>query len=65
MGGTEGPVCPQHAGEVRMTLVTLHSEHGRPGEVIGAYRCPQCGHERRLPIDIGGEPGPLVSGGGA
>jgi hypothetical protein len=55
MGGSDGPVCPHHTGEVRMTLVALHSDHSRPGEVIGAYRCSQCGHERRLPLDLGSD----------
>ncbi|HZU15552.1 MAG TPA: hypothetical protein VFD01_02950 [Candidatus Dormibacteraeota bacterium] len=66
MSGADGPVCPHHAGEVRMALVSLHSDRGRPGEVMGAYRCPQCGHERRLPLDLGGDEGgsPALGGGG-
>lgn len=33
-----------------MTLRTLHSEVSRPEQVLGAYACPECGSERRLPI---------------
>ena len=46
-----GPVCARHGGEVRMRLQTMHSDAGRPGEVVGQYVCPECGHERRLPLE--------------
>ena len=56
MGGDDAPVCPRHAGEVRMKLRTLHSDQASPGEVLGVYVCPDCGYERRLPISRpGGE----------
>jgi hypothetical protein len=35
-----------------MRLRTLHSDQSAPDELIGVYVCPQCGRERRLPIDV-------------
>jgi hypothetical protein len=61
MGKEEVPVCHRHPDEVRMTLRTLHSDMGRPGQVLAVYACPECGYERRLPIRLrtreGGVPG--------
>jgi hypothetical protein len=37
---------------VPMQLRTLHSDSSRPDTVIGLYECPECGHERRLPIRV-------------
>jgi hypothetical protein len=51
------PVCPHHDGEVRLGLRTLHSDQTAPERVLGTYVCPECGHERRLPIETGA-PGP-------
>ncbi len=34
-----------------MSLRTLHSDAGRPGELVGLFECPECGHERRLPVE--------------
>ena len=42
-------MCAQHEDEVTMELASLHSDAGRPG-VIGLYQCPECGHERRVPV---------------
>lgn len=44
------PVCDRHEGEVRLRLTALHSDAGRPG-LFAAYECPECGYERRLPVD--------------
>ena len=44
------PVCPQHGGDVKLRLVTLHSDAGRDG-LFAAFECPQCGFERRLPVE--------------
>jgi len=52
MGMENAPVCPRHPGDVRMTPRTLHSDLGTPGQVLAVYACPECGHERRLPIDV-------------
>lgn len=50
MGTEDAPVCTRHDGEVRMDLRTLHSDRSAPEQVLGAYACPECGSERRLPI---------------
>ena len=50
MGTEDAPVCQQHAGEVRMSLRTLHSDVAAPQQVLAAYACPECGSERRLPM---------------
>lgn len=56
--GTEnGPVCPEHTPEVRMMLRTLHSDQSVPDQVLGVYACPECDHERRIPIDTSGRGG--------
>lgn len=36
-----------------MSLRTLHSDLSSPEQVLGAYACPECGSERRLPIPTG------------
>ena len=44
-----------------MMLRTLHSDQSLPDQVLGVYACPECDHERRIPIDTkrrGGGPGP-------
>ena len=33
-----------------MRLRTLHSDQLVPDWVLGAYACPECGAERRLPL---------------
>jgi len=50
MGTEHAPVCPRHAGDVRMSLLTLHSDQSAPEQVLGVYTCPECGSERRLPL---------------
>ncbi|WP_338199084.1 hypothetical protein [Candidatus Nephthysia bennettiae] len=35
-----------------MRLRTIHSDHSRPDRLLGLYECPECGYERRLPIDL-------------
>jgi hypothetical protein len=35
-----------------MRLRTIHSEHSRPDRLLGLYECPECGYERRLPIEL-------------
>jgi hypothetical protein len=46
----EGPACERHEQAVPMRLQTMHSDSSRPETVVGLYECPECGHERRLPI---------------
>jgi hypothetical protein len=52
MGLEDVVVCLRHPGDVRLRLRTLHSDLSAPGQVIGVYVCPECDHERRLPIDV-------------
>ena len=46
----DAPACDRHETEVPMRLQTMHSDSSRPGVIVGLYECPECGHERRLPI---------------
>lgn len=57
MGTDDGPVCLRHPEDVRMRLRTLHSDQLAPDQVLAAYACPECGAERRLPIQSGAEIG--------
>jgi hypothetical protein len=50
MGTEDAPQCLRHTEEVRMRLRTLHSDQLVPDRVLGAYACPECGAERRLPL---------------
>ncbi|MEP7106311.1 MAG: hypothetical protein ABI838_10740 [Chloroflexota bacterium] len=50
MSHDDAPTCTRHDGEVRMSLRTLHSDASRPTELFGQFECPECGHERRLPV---------------
>lgn len=34
-----------------MSLRTLHTDSGRPGQLLGLFECPDCGSERRLPFE--------------
>ena len=45
------PLCPRHDGEVSMRLSTLHTDASKPGQLVGLFECPDCGHERRHPVD--------------
>ena len=45
------PHCERHDEGIPMRLRTLHSDSSRPDTVVGLYECPECGHERRLPIE--------------
>ncbi len=47
----DAPTCERHESKVPMTLRTMHSDSSRPDTVLGLYECPECGHERRLPIE--------------
>jgi hypothetical protein len=50
MDHDEAPACDRHDTEVPMQLRTMHSDSSRPDVVVGLFECPECGHERRLPI---------------
>jgi len=47
----DAPSCERHESKVPMTLRTMHSDSSRPDTVVGLYECPECGSERRLPIE--------------
>lgn len=51
----ESPVCERHEPSVPMRLHTMHSDVTMPDVVVGLFECPECGHERRHPIQTGGE----------
>jgi hypothetical protein len=36
-----------------MLLITLHSERSSPSDLVARYECPECGAERRLPVELG------------
>jgi hypothetical protein len=46
----EAPACERHEAKVPMELRTMHSDSSQPEIVVGLFECPECGHERRLPI---------------
>jgi hypothetical protein len=46
----EAPACERHETKVPMELRTMHSDSSDPEIVVGLFECPECGHERRLPI---------------
>jgi hypothetical protein len=48
-----------------MVLRTLHSDRSTPEQLLGAYVCPECQLERRLPLQIEiGQSGGLNGGEG-
>ncbi|HLZ95521.1 MAG TPA: hypothetical protein VKT20_09360 [Candidatus Dormibacteraeota bacterium] len=51
MAHEDAPTCERHESEVPMRLRTMHSDSSRPDTVVGLYECPECGYERRLPIE--------------
>ena len=50
MSYDEAPPCERHDGRVSMDLRTMHSDASRPEVLVGLFACPECGHERWLPI---------------
>ena len=52
----QAPACERHEGDgVRMELQSMHSDATQPDIVVGLFECPECGHERRLPLGLGSE----------
>jgi len=49
----DAPACDQHEAVVPMRLRTMHSDSALPEVVVGLFECPECGHERRQPIQTG------------
>ena len=46
----EAPPCERHDAAVSMQLRTMHSDVSQPDVLVGLFECPECGHERWLPI---------------
>jgi len=46
----EAPPCERHDARVSMELRTMHSDASRPEVLVGLFACPECGHERWLPL---------------
>ncbi len=44
------PACERHENPASMQLRTMHSDVSQPDVVVGLFECPECGHERWLPI---------------
>ncbi|HVH62183.1 MAG TPA: hypothetical protein VNA65_01145 [Candidatus Dormibacteraeota bacterium] len=44
------PACERHESRTPMELRTMHSDSTQPDVVVGLFECPECGHERWLPI---------------
>ncbi len=44
------PLCTNHPEAVVMNLMTIHTDSSRPSP-IALYECPDCGAERRLPLE--------------
>lgn len=51
MGISDVPTCGRHDGAVSMSLRTLHTDSNRPGQLVGLFECPDCGAERRSPLE--------------
>jgi len=45
------PFCPRHEAGVPMRLRSLHTDSTWPGQLLGLFVCPDCGDERRHPIE--------------
>jgi len=48
----QAPKCARHDHEIAMHLRTIHTDAARPDEAIGHFECPECGAERRVPMDL-------------
>jgi len=35
-----------------MLLSSLHSDRSNPCDLVALYECPECGAERRLPVEL-------------
>jgi hypothetical protein len=35
-----------------MLLNTFHSNRSSPRDLVALYECPECGAERRLPVEL-------------
>jgi hypothetical protein len=35
-----------------MLLSSFHSDRTNPSDLVALYECPECGSERRLPVEL-------------
>ncbi len=49
-------LCPHHGRDVRLVLSTLHSDSSLSERLTALYECPECGYQRRLPLEPAAEP---------
>jgi hypothetical protein len=52
MATETAPSCLRHTAEVPMLLSSLHSERSSPSDLLALYECPECGAERRMPVEM-------------
>lgn len=45
----DAPSCHRHDPAVAMSLHSIETEQGRAFAVV-LFECPNCGHQRRLPL---------------
>ena len=46
---TQALICPRHEDrQVELRLQSLHTDSGRPGQLIELWECPECGYQRRV-----------------
>jgi hypothetical protein len=50
MTSEQTPACDRHDARVSMQLRTMHSDVTKPDVLLGLFECPECGHERWLPM---------------
>ena len=50
MTSEQTPACDRHDATVSMQLRTMHSDVTKPDVLLGLFECPECGHERWLPM---------------
>lgn len=46
----DAPACERHESSVPMELRSMHSNSSQPDRLLGLFECPECGHERRVPM---------------
>src|SRR5438128_1334556 len=56
MATESSPSCLRHRDEVPMLLSSLHSDRSSPSDLLALYECPECGAERRLPVELASVP---------
>jgi hypothetical protein len=52
MATESAPSCLRHTADVQMLLSSFHSDRTNPSDLVALYECPECGSERRLPVEL-------------